>query len=110
MHFRFVALLVVVALPAFADVPGPKEVCNAPPECVGCGRPMEGEPDCSAEALDAGLVATNCSTYIPGGNTVVFYCPPGVMPVQSCRCANVGGLSVLSFGALVFLGRRRFKK
>lgn len=102
---RAVLVVSVLAGAAFADVPGPKSVCNAPPECVGCSV---SDPECSAGAQDAGLLKTDCTTQ--RGTPVNYYCPPGVDPVQSCGCSGAAGLSAFAFGALAMLGRRRFKK
>lgn len=97
--------MVVVSLfagAAFADVPGPKSVCHAPLECVGCSI---SDPDCKANAQDAGLLATDCTTQ--RGTPVNYYCPPGVEPVQACGCSSASGL--LALGVLVMLARRAKK-
>lgn len=99
---RAVLVVSLVAGSAFADVPGPKQTCNAPPECVGC--PVS-DPDCKANAEDAGLLATDCTTR--RGVPVNYYCPPGVEPVQTCGCSGASGL--FAIGALVLLGRRAKK-
>ena len=96
--------VMVLAAPAFADVPGPKPVCSAPAECVGCSI---SDTECSDGAVDAGLAKTDCHTQ--HGTPVYYYCPPGVKPVQTCGCSGGAGASVFALGALAWLVRRRRK-
>lgn len=102
MHNRWVMVVVmVVAGFAWADVPGPKPYCSAPPECVGCSL---NEATCVGSAIDAGLVETDCKTQ--RGVPVTYYCPPGVKPVQTCGCSGSAGAGAVLFGALLLVRRR----
>ncbi|MBL8937015.1 MAG: hypothetical protein JNM69_20830 [Archangium sp.] len=89
------ALAALVAGVALADVPGPKTVCRAPPECVPCSV---GDRACIDVAVDAGLILSDCVSRV--GTPTSFLCPPGVMPTAACSCSSAGG-------GLVLGGRRR---
>jgi len=101
-----IAVLVgsLVAAVALADVPGPKTVCKAPPECVPCSA---GDRACVDNAVDAGLILSDCVSRV--GTPTSFLCPPGVMPTASCSCSSAGGALLLALVA-VLGGRRRLSR
>ena len=86
---------------ALADVPGPKTVCNAPPECVRCSA---GDRPCFDDAVDAGLILSDCVSRV--GVPTSFLCPPGVMPTTSCSCSSGGGALLLALLAVLRRSRR----
>lgn len=92
---------VLVAGVALADVPGPKTVCNAPPECVRCSA---GDRPCFDNAVDAGLILSDCVSRV--GVPTSFLCPAGVMPTASCSCSSGGGALLLALVAVLRLSRR----
>ena len=90
-------LVLFVSSIALADV-GPRPArCNVPEGCVTCS----GEVECGAQAVDAGLIESECSDR-SGSVEYRYFCPKGKTATRGCSSVDVLGLS-----ALIFLFRRR---
>jgi uncharacterized protein (TIGR03382 family) len=98
------ALLFVSSI-ALADVGPRPPQCNVPDGCVTCltefGNRDAGDA-CRAEALDAGLIESECSDRL-GASATSNFCPPGKVATRGCSSVGVLGLSALA----VLLFRRR---
>lgn len=92
-------LVLFVSSIALADV-GPRPPrCNVPEGCVTC----TGEQECVAQAVDAGLVASECSDR-SGSVQYSYFCPQGKVATRGCSSVDVIGLGAL---ATLLLRRRR---
>lgn len=93
------ALLATTALApaALADVPGPREVCDAEDlPCVTCWQHYGSDPraaeayaSCRDQATAKGLVE-GCRHRTGAGDTV-FFCPPGAKPELKTRWVGGSG-------------------
>ena len=92
-------LVLFISSIALADV-GPRPPrCSVPEGCVTCS----GEPECSAQAVDAGLIESECSDR-SGSVEYSYFCPKGKTATRGCSSVDVMGMSALG---LLLLRRRR---
>jgi hypothetical protein len=92
-------LVLFVSSIALADV-GPRPPrCNVPEGCVTCS----GEQECVAQAVDGGLIESECSDRT-GSVEHRYFCPKGKTATRGCSSVDVLGLSAV---AALMLRRRR---
>lgn len=93
---------------ATADV-GPRPApCNVQGlGCTSCVERFGGDNDagCAADALDAGLVLSDCTDRV-GASETRHYCPSGVRVGRACGCAGSPD-AFTAAAAVVLLGLRR---
>ncbi|MFZ5439312.1 MAG: hypothetical protein ACOZQL_04845 [Myxococcota bacterium] len=100
MTTRWLVLVAALAMPAFADVPGPKTDCDVPAGCVSCATSDQG---CISSAQDAGLILSDCVS--TRGTPTSYVCPSGHPALRTCGCTS-GGVGAGLFAAVLLLRRR----
>lgn len=101
---RLVFLAAILSTAALADVGPRPPPCSVPSGCVTCVRNGgETATPCGDEAIDAGLVRSDCSDR-SGAVFTEYYCPPSTPATRFCGCSST---EVLGAIALLALLRRR---